>query len=248
MQAGFTINGKQYNLTDAIATGTYPAPLLKALYNTRDSEYPSASSIANCLRQFQLRRRIPEYPTPQSLLAPAFGTAFHKMMEDNTEPEVGVYTELQMETELTFDDLPEPFNRVKVRGMADYIDKGRGLLRDYKTKRYMKADIEVTQPHRIQANIYAWLWWREAGSKLTDCEIVYLDQGNIKVCRIQLGDPLEWERYVGARLHRYAKAESESRLVKPVPEYFESNTKNRGQCNWCPVKEACTNEWRRANV
>lgn len=243
------------------ANFAYPVPLVRAMMDQRSDEVPSASVIAGCLRQFTLKRRVPYYEKPASMLAPLMGTAFHAWMEKYTEvdaPELedftagGGYTmtkggprHKELLLRATLDLGLEGYHAVPVLGRCDYLHEGE-VLADWKKKGYIPVGFKPPREHQTQLNIYNWLASKEAYQPAKRWELRYVSEAwAVRFTRPM--KPLEAvEDYIKERLTIWASAESSGRLPAPVPAFFEDGPKGKGAfpCSHCPVAEACREAFR----
>lgn len=240
----------------------FPVPLLNAMQDTRNDETPSASVIAGCLRQFELKKRTEYYERPQDLLAPLFGTAFHSHMEKYTEvdaPELEDYTpgggytmtkggprhkELLLSATL---DLGIPgYEATKVMGRCDYLHEGH-LIRDWKTKRYIAQGHVAPPEARVQVNIYNWLASESGYKPATHGELAYVSNAWSQPERFELRPVALTRKYVLGRLKHWASYVKQGQLPPPHPAFFmAADAKGRmpAPCGFCPVREACLEAYR----
>ena len=224
----------------------FPVPLLSAMQDTRNDETPSASVIAGCLRQFELKKRTEYYERPQDLLAPLFGTAFHSHMQlyTDADPDKGQYTELLLSATL---DLGVPgYEATKVMGRCDYLHEGH-LIRDWKTKRYIAQGHVAPPEARVQVNIYNWLASESGYKPATHGELAYVSNAWSQPERFELRPVAITRKYVLGRLKHWASYVKEGQLPPPHPAFFmAADAKGRmpAPCGFCPVREACLEAYR----
>lgn len=239
-QLGFIINNVRVPIDDALAMASrgdipYPPALLAALCNSRDSRAPTASVLTGCLRQFELKRNFGYYATPENGLAALFGTAVHKVLEHSAGD--GQQERLLTAT-LEFPEFDEPHNRVTLLGTADHIDESAGIVRDWKTKKYLPVKFEPPFAHAMQVNIYHWLHCQQDGAKpLQRYELVYLDQSRTATYSGELRPLADVEHWIRARLYSWLSAVSAGELPDPVPQFY--NEKPQPPCSWCEVRYLC---------
>src|SRR4051794_27735752 len=109
---GFTIGNDNIPFMEALELARkgqlpYPPAFLRAIFSDRVDHAPSASSLAGCLRRFELKRQTDYYSTPESLIPLTNGNGWHKLLEEAGQHESG-QQEIQMEAFLDFPDLPAP--------------------------------------------------------------------------------------------------------------------------------------------
>lgn len=247
-QRGFLIANRQIPLeaclTDRHVTSRYPAQLLRTLFNKRNDQTPSASTLSGCMRRFELKRTTDYFVAPEASLPATFGTALHALLATTVHDD-GVLLEHSMSRPITL-DLPAPFDAVTVSGTADYIDQERRLIRDWKTKRYLPTGFIPPVAHLSQVAVYAWLWAQEHPEvPLREYEIVYLDQGSVFVTRGKLFDLHATEQYLRAALMRWAGPVSRGALPTPIDDFYRSDDLPRGECAYCEVRAQCQREWNR---
>lgn len=242
------------------ASFAYPPPLVAAMRDNRDDAVPTASVIAGCLRQFALKRRVDYYEKPNSLLPPAFGTAFHALMEKYTEVDVEAVLPEATLGDVSFRntgprhkevalratvDLGIPgYEAVPVAGKCDYLHEGV-LIRDWKSKKYIPRGFKPTRENKIQVNIYNWLAAEDGFVPAKEWELAYVSWEWTERFRGEMRPVGKVGEYVRDRLRVWAAAEAAGTLPAPVPAFFvEPGEKLGFPCAYCPVREACLEAFR----
>lgn len=242
----------------------FPTPLISAMQDNRNDAVPTASVIAGCLRQFQLKRTTDYYEKPGDLLPSIFGTAFHALMEEYTEvdpeqrelidigrggddwkitPAGPRHAELRLRAML---DLGLPgYNAVAVEGMCDYLHEGV-LIRDWKSKKFLSLTHTPPVENKTQVNIYNWLASESGYTPAPQGELVYVSQSWLSRHQFALRPVVNVRNWVRERLTIWADAELRGTLVAPLPQLFEADSKGKlpAPCGYCPVREACLAAWR----
>jgi hypothetical protein len=243
----------------------FPVPLIRAMEDRRADAVPTASVLAGCLRQFQLKRRVDYYEKPADLLPSIFGTAFHEYMQLYTETDPGQqyfadgvdgpaqeyakpgprHSELAL---LARVDLGLPgYEAVEVRGRCDYLHEGV-LVRDWKSKVYVPQAFEPPIAHTRQVNVYNWLGAESGFQPAPMWELVYVSQSWLSRFTGPTARLEKVGTWVKERLHEWALYESQGELVPPLEELFadpDPRTKRLpAPCGYCPVRNACLAAWR----
>lgn len=222
----------------------YPVPLLRAMQDQRADVTPSASVIAGCLRQFQLKREQGYYERPQDLLSPLFGTAFHSLMEAYTETGPRQHKELLLQVAV---DLGIPgYEVTTVSGRCDYLHEGV-LIRDWKTKRFIPQGHVAPPEARVQVNIYNWLASECGYEPAPMGELAYVSNAWVQPERFPLRPVALTKKYVLGRLKHWASYVKQGQLPPPHPAFFQAaDAKGRMPypCGFCPVREACLEAYR----
>lgn len=235
----------------------FPLPLLAAAEESRDDAVPTASVLAGCLRQFQLKRRVDYYESMTDLLPSIFGTAFHLLMERHTEydqreivdmlPGGRVeydkggprHRELQLQARINlglagYEDVP-------VGGKCDYLHEGV-LVRDWKSKRYLAQGHTPSRENKAQVNVYNWLAAQNGYTPAPRWELVYVSQSWVATFAGDTEALGFTEGWIRKRLLRWAEAEARGELVAPLPQLF-ADTDRYGRlpapCGYCPVRATC---------
>lgn len=227
----------------------FPVPLIRAMEDRRADTVPTASVLAGCLRQFQLKRRVDYYEKPADLMPSVFGTAFHEHMEKYTEvgdPLSGPrWRELHLAAKV---DLGLPgYEAVEVHGTCDYLHEGV-LVRDWKSKVYVPQAFEPPIAHTRQVNVYNWLGAENGYTPAPTWELVYVSQSWLSRFTGPTARLEKVGTWVRERLHEWALYESQGELVPPLEELFadpDPRTKRLpAPCGYCPVRDACLATWR----
>lgn len=235
----------------------FPIPLLKAMVNERNDEAPSASTISRCLRQFELKKRVPYYEKPADMLPSVFGTAFHNWMEVFTEYDIDVeditpgnatrFTRGPRHAELLLSTTVDTgYSNVVFRGRVDYFHEGV-LIRDWKTKKYLGRNHEPPLEDKRQVSIYNWLAQSNGYEPAPEGEIVYVSQSWLATHRFPLAVPSPAGEYVLGRLRAWQEGCANGGLPHPVDAFFadpDEKGKQPPPCGYCPVREACMAAWR----
>lgn len=213
----------------------YPVPLIRAMEDNRTLVAPTASSLAGCLRQFELKRTVDYYASPSSSLPAIFGTAFHALMEEMEGD--GGYTEHQMSTAVVL-PLPPPYNIVRFSGKVDRLVPGQYIL-DYKTKVHISKGFETPQAHIQQINIYNWLAYANGYTPAKEWRILYTSQTWTELRHGPTADVRGVEAWVTERLLSWAVPRSRDELPDSLPERDNPNPQAQGPCRYCPVRDEC---------
>lgn len=243
----------------------FPLPLLAAMEDQREDPVPTASVLAGCLRQFQLKRRTEYYEKPADMLPSIFGTAFHAMMEGYTTVDPGQayfpddtsgpaqeyvkpgprHRELRLVASVNL-GLPG-YEAVEVKGQCDFLHEGV-LVRDWKSKRFLPLNFEPPIDNVRQVNVYNWLAAENGYQPAPEYELVYVSQSWLSRFTGKTARLAKVKDWVVERLHEWALYESQGELVPPLEALFaEPDPKTRkfpAPCGYCPVREACLAEWR----
>lgn len=241
-QLGFIIDGETYSLEEALQASRdrqipYPVSLLRASFNTRVSQVPSPSSLADCLRAFELKRTEGYYRTVESYLPAMFGISVHDFLE---RQEQQGHLEHSMSTVIEFPDLPAPYNRLTVSGRSDHIDIEGQRISDYKTKVHLpKTGFSPASKHIIQLNVYNWLWSLQGNPALKYYTLYYMSQTNYRMVEGELSEPEKVGEWVKQRLYQWAAPVARGELPLPLASVYETNKKNQGPCAYCEVFSQC---------
>lgn len=147
-----------------------PAPFVKYASQDSHERKPHQYSVTELLQPIRVillsRMHEDEIERDVADTIPAlFGTAVHKVIEENTDPAENTFTEDQMST---------TFGEDIVTGRIDYLDLNNATIRDYKTcsvSKVMKQDFEEW---RYQLLMYAYLVWKTRGEMIRHLEIIAL--------------------------------------------------------------------------
>lgn len=248
-QLGIRYAGRDYTWDEARAAAEedasfpYPPPLIEAMADRREDKQPSASSISDCLRRFELKRTLDYYGDPNKELPPIFGTAFHaemdkyrqKLLQPGDLSETRLYANL----DVWVNDDPLP-RSIRFGGQFDFFRPGV-LLSDWKSKSYIPVGFTVQENHVKQANIYNWLAYKNGYEPAAKWEIAYVS--NAWAVRKQgVMQPLaRVESFLRQRLTAWAQAAGSGTLPPPVSALFEADAKGKppAPCSYCDVREQC---------
>jgi hypothetical protein len=254
---------QQARSESAAGTLPFPLPLLTAMEDNREDPVPTASVLAGCLRQFQLKRRVEYYEKPTGLLPSIFGTAFHSLVELYTEHDPGQqafpddltgpaqdyvkpgprHKELLLTAKV---ELGVPgYEEVLVSGRCDYLHEGV-LVRDWKSKVYLPQGFEPPLAHTRQVNVYNWLASENGLTPAPQYSLVYVSQTWLSHFLGRTANVNRVGEWVRERLHEWALYESQGELVPPLDELFQKDDRGKPlpPCGYCPVREACLAAWR----
>jgi hypothetical protein len=214
----------------------YPPALVRALMETRESDVPSASTLAGCLRRWELKRQHDYYVEPTSMLPLLFGTAFHLLMQKYARPEDGD-AEVQL-TGVVDTGLEPPYERLAIQGTPDVSSAGEIL--DYKTKKFIPQGWTSRPEHRAQANVYNWLRAANGKTPAERWRLVYASQSWLAAESGPMRDVEDTGEWIRTRLRVWAKAKLANALPPPLPRVLDVE-KGRpvGECGYCEVREHC---------
>ena len=133
----------------------YPYSLVKKLWVNQESRPDiHVSDIVNCLLKAYMQKVEPRPIYLHDLLVMWYGTVIHEQLEED---------ETVSEIELKYKNLV---------GRADYFKDG--LLRDYKTTRWLDLSKLPYGSHVEQLNVYSFML-EEMGYEVKEIQLVYLD-------------------------------------------------------------------------
>lgn len=242
-QLGIRFGGRDYTWDEARVAAEedaefpYPPPLIEAMADRREDTQPSASSISDCLRRFELKRTIGYYGDPNKELPPIFGTGFHLLMDQYRQKimQPGDLSETRL-----YATLNVAGRDVRFGGQFDFFRPGV-LLSDWKSKSYIPVGFTVQEAHVKQANIYNWLAYKNGYVPAEKWEIAYVS--NAWAVRKQGAmQPLaRVESFLTQRLTQWAQAAGSGALPPPVSALFEADAKGKlpAPCVYCDVREQC---------
>lgn len=240
-QVGFQYGQRQLTFREAeelAAQGefSYPVPLIRAIAEQRESDVPSASVIAGCLRQFELKKRVDYFSRPTSSLPSLFGTAWHTLMEGYTEVGNGAHKELRLSTAFEVDGKAYAFS-----GQLDYLKEGE-VLRDWKSKAYIPQGFTPPRSHKAQVNIYNVLAEANGYKPATRWELVYVSQSWLSTFSEPMASLAATREWIQKRLSTWARTSTGDNLPPPIPEVYEVDAKTQksvAPCSYCEVREQC---------
>lgn len=215
----------------------YPPPLIAEMAQQRDSQTPTASTLAGCLRRFELQRTTPYYEAAHKALPSIFGTAFHALMDTHRQRNLkeGEHAETRWSA------VVDEYRPITLSGQVDFLREG-DIISDWKTKKYIPKGFEPPQEHKAQVNVYNWLAAQNGLTPARTGELVYVSQDWIE----RFTFPLKEQGYVGdwirARLGIWADSVARDSLPAPVPQFYqqdEATGRLAAPCAYCPVIEAC---------
>lgn len=238
-----TMTWDEARLASAAGQIPYPPPLIEEMAEQRDSQTPTASTLAGCLRRFELQRTTDYYEAPNKSLASIFGTAFHAQMDKHRRAHLkeGEHAEMRMKADVYIPTSETTTQAVTLSGQVDFLREG-DIISDWKTKKYIPANFVPSQDHKAQLNVYNWLAAQNGFKPAVTGELVYVSQDWIQ----RETFPLRRIEFVGewitSRLREWAAPVAEGKLPKPVPQFFQQDAttgKLPAPCVYCPVIEAC---------
>lgn len=206
----------------------YPPPLIRAMMPTRDSQVPTASVLAGCMRRFELQRTVEYHVKPANQLAPLFGTAFHALMAQHREGYPG-HSELSLTASMDGHWLA---------GTVDFLLPG-SLISDWKTKRHIPKGFSPPPEHRAQVNVYNWLAAENGYEPAREYELVYVDQGWLSRFIGPLKDLSITRDWISKRLRLWSEPVNRGELPAPLTTLFNPDPKQQGPCRYCEVREQC---------
>jgi hypothetical protein len=258
-----TLNWTQAKSEYEAGSLPYPTPLLRAMQDSRDDSVPTASVMASCMRQFQLKASTPYYERPSELLPSVFGTAFHALMEKYTEYDPGHehfpddihgpdipavkagprHKELDLQARVTLTG----HGVVTVKGRCDYLHEGH-LVRDWKSKKFLGQNHTPPEDNIHQVNVYNWLAYENGMVPAPVYELVYVSQSWLANFKGPTDNVDEVRAWVQERLAVWAKHEALGTLVPPLPQLFQPVDPKTHRlpmpCGYCPVREACMKAYK----
>lgn len=231
--------GTVHDPADLSSWKDYPVDLVRALVSERAMRpYPSASEVGGCLRRWELSRTTDYTVDPRARLAAMFGTGVHLVLERNAP--AGALVELKLSRPVDLgDDLPNELRHLTVTGTMDYWEPDAGVIRDWKTKRYLRADHDIDAAHIFQVNIYHWLLAGRPDYKpVKQVQIVYMDQNKVQGFTGEPWPLERTERRLVAKLRTWALAKAAGGLPATL-DCFTPSGRWQGLCGWCDVRDAC---------
>lgn len=239
-QVGFQHGARQLTFAEAEQLAEkqefpYPVPLIRAIAEQREPGVPSASVLAGCLRQFELKKRHEYFARASSSLPALFGTAWHSLMERFTETGEGRHKELFLSAAFEVDGTP-----LSMSGQLDYLHEG-SVLRDWKSKTYIAQGFTPARGHKAQVNIYNVLAQANGYKPAQRWELVYVSQSWLSTFSEPMA-PLDSTRaWIEKRLTTWLRSSTGSNLPPPVPEVFQMDAKGKplAPCGYCEVREHC---------
>jgi CRISPR/Cas system-associated exonuclease Cas4 (RecB family) len=165
-------------LLKALAAAQRPDATLCGLHQTG---YPvlRVSSLTGCARQgWYALRAEPRLETPGAYWARLRGTIFHHALEGMGDGHV----ERRL-VAFVYDAEVAAF----VSGRIDGYDPETGVLHDYKTTRCLPT--RVSEHHRRQVELYAWLLHRNGFGLPTHIRILYISMANVKSFDVPVPTP-----------------------------------------------------------
>lgn len=246
-QVGIRVNGIEYTWDEARAASEdasfpYPPPLIEAMADRRDDQQPSASTLSDCLRRFELKRTGQYYGDPDKELAPLFGTGFHLLMDQYRQKimQPGDLSETRLYATIEVATSNQATRLIRFGGQFDFFRPGV-LLSDWKSKKYIPAGFTVQEAHVRQANIYNWLVEQNGYEPAQDWEIAYVDQSRALRFQGRMQPTARVGSFIRRRLTEWAQSASSGVLPPPVSAFYESDAKGKplAPCLYCEVREQC---------
>lgn len=239
-QVGFQYGAQQLTFAEAEVAAEqgqfdYPVPLIRAIAEQRTLKVPSASAIAGCLRQFELKKRVDYYARPGASLPSLFGTAWHSHMERYTPTGQQKHKELALAAEFAVDGESHTLT-----GQLDYLHEGE-VLRDWKSKAYIPQGFTPPKGHKAQVNVYNVLAAENGYTPATHWELVYVSQSWLSRFSEPMAPLDATRRWISQRLSLWARSSAGGNLPAPLPEVLAVDAKGKplAPCGYCEVREHC---------
>lgn len=215
----------------------YPPPLIEAMAAQRDDQWPSASVVVNCLRRFEIQRKLNYFGEATGELPPIMGTAFHDYMDRFREKIIkpGQMTETRLSTLVD-----TGYGKIDFSGKFDFFEPGV-LISDWKKKSYIPQGFEPPKEHVGQVNIYNWLAKMNGLEPAPTWELAYVSERWAARFQRPTADVDEIGLFVTKRLRRWHRHAAEGSLPPPVSQLFQPDAKGNlpAPCSYCQVREVC---------
>lgn len=249
-QIGIRVGAKTYTWAEAryaAELGTdgfpYPPPLVAEMAQQREAGTPTASTLAGCLRRFELQKRTDYYESGHKMLPAIFGTAFHALMDGHRKANLqpGEHAESRWRADIYIPTSDSTTQAVSLSGQVDFMREG-DVISDWKTKKYIPQGFTPPQEHKAQVNVYNWLAAQNGLVPAVTGELVYVSQDWASRFTFPLKDTAFTGDWIRSRLAVWAGAVARNALPPPVDAFWqqdEATGKLPAPCVYCPVLEAC---------